>query len=1364
MKAKCSTLLAAMAVAFVATADVLQPSGTDDTAAIQAAINDAPEGGTVTLGDGLFILTDEILVARPVTVKSEHGRDFTQVYQKSGDVDHMYRTFHLNDKDAKIEGLALSTYGTQLFNQPIDSHLPGSCVYIDAEGGQMISCIVSNCYSQSKGCVNLASGSAVVSNCVIRNNKTSSIRNLQTTTCGLQMSAGLVTHTTIDGNVNSYGSGYGACLGGGAYLSGGCLRYSSVTNNALTRSCNTGTLGGGIYASGSSVVVENCLIAGNSALNGGGGVCATAGAFTNCTIVANTSLNGAGGLHLPAKAKPTFYGCIIQDNVNASGYSDISGTTGTFVHSVTDGSVAFAPGGYVPQFGSSAVDICPAADYAVDPQTTCDLSGASRLSGTAVDAGAYEYRYPDFVAFLDILTDSVLPPGETFVFTGKVVCAHLDLVSYGWSVDGGSVVWTSSPRYEVKNLAAGVHSVSLRVTYDSEDKGVVGTISVLVTAPEVFVVDPARNPGHEAVYPYSSGSGAATNLADAIGCARRGTTVKVGPGVHDLKLPLELPAGVSLVSTHGRDETVIRQTIAGGLENRCVYLNDPDSVLDGFALTGGNGDLRGIAACIDTNGGVIRNCIATNNQTGVSGGTLAVLSASGVISNCIIRSNRARNSNSATGPVGLYVSKGRVVCSDVSGNTNACGTTIRGNCGTGVYLAGGTLASCVIRLNSCLVDTVNGYGTKGGGLYVSTPSGESSIVENCLIAENEVLRQGGGVWADSGCFTNCTIVGNSSTMGAGGLSVTAAVKLYGCIVQDNVNASGFTDIDGTPGAAVHCVTDGSVTFEAGGYVPQFGTAAVDVCPVEDYAVDPRTVRDLAGTNRLSGAAVDAGAFEYQYSDFAMSLELLTDSVLPPGETFSFTGRVICADASLVEYGWSVDGGSTAWGTVAHYDATGLSSGVHAVALAVRYDGADKGVAGAISVLVTCPDVYVVDPALDPGHEPVYPYATRDGAATNIQDAVGCARRGTTIHVGPGVYRTSTPLDLIGAVKLVSDNGRDETVLRQVATVGTENRIVRLNDPDALVDGFALTGGSGHLHGIAACIDANGGQIRNCIATNNITGSSGGTLAVLSANGVISNCIVRFNTAIAGDNSAAGPVGLYMSAGLVADCDLSCNTNAYGYSWGGNSGIGAYVAGGRLTRCSICDNAAARSTVNGQGCKGAGVYITSTSAVVDNCLIARNWSEESRGAVAFSAAGKLINCTVVDNVVPSTDVTERTAGVFTIANKSDLVVNTIIQGNVSTNGVASEFLPGHPLAYKNSLCPVALPENKDNIQATAVFKGANDYRLANGSPGARTGTVVGYEQYLVGGRDLDGKARTTARNKIDMGCYQSDGGGLMLMVR
>ncbi|EOZ9384332.1 glycosyl hydrolase family 28-related protein [Enterobacter bugandensis] len=63
----------------------------DDTAGIQAAVNATPEGGTLNIPSGIFVLTDEIIIDKSITIKGPGGRILTDtlngdcIIQKNSD-------------------------------------------------------------------------------------------------------------------------------------------------------------------------------------------------------------------------------------------------------------------------------------------------------------------------------------------------------------------------------------------------------------------------------------------------------------------------------------------------------------------------------------------------------------------------------------------------------------------------------------------------------------------------------------------------------------------------------------------------------------------------------------------------------------------------------------------------------------------------------------------------------------------------------------------------------------------------------------------------------------------------------------------------------------------------------------------------------------------------------------------------------------------------------------------------------------------------------------------------------------------------------------------------------------------------------
>ena len=174
------------------------------------------------------------------------------------------------------------------------------------------------------------------------------------------------------------------------------------------------SLGGGMYNSGSSPTVMNCVFSGNSAFLRGGGMFNSGGspAVTNCTFSGNTVVQNGGGM-FNSGSSPTVTNCIFWMNSDAGGtdesaqiHNDDSSGVNTPVVNTSDVQGGWtgaggtgnldadplfvdAPGGDLHlQAGSPCID---AGDNNVVTELT-DLDGDTRVVGCAVDMGAYEQQ------------------------------------------------------------------------------------------------------------------------------------------------------------------------------------------------------------------------------------------------------------------------------------------------------------------------------------------------------------------------------------------------------------------------------------------------------------------------------------------------------------------------------------------------------------------------------------------------------------------------------------------------------------------------------------------------------------------------------------------------------------------------------------------------------------------------------------------------------------------------------------------------------------------------------------------------------------------------------------------------------------
>ena len=231
---------------------------------IQQGIDAASSGDSVLVTNGIYYITDTITVSSGVTVQGVSGRDETIV-------DGQYpaytnRCFYLN-AGCVVDGFTVR-------NGYADSDVGGG-VYMDMGAGKVANCtIVSNTAYSSGGGIYCRLGT-LITNCVIKNNKTTySISG--TTTVG----------------------------GGGVYMyNGGSLVNSIIENNT------SGYYGGGVAAFGANTLVDSCMLRGNIATTGGGLrlYCDSyAGLVQNSTITNNNAQSG-GGI--------SFYGLNVRGGV-----------------------------------------------------------------------------------------------------------------------------------------------------------------------------------------------------------------------------------------------------------------------------------------------------------------------------------------------------------------------------------------------------------------------------------------------------------------------------------------------------------------------------------------------------------------------------------------------------------------------------------------------------------------------------------------------------------------------------------------------------------------------------------------------------------------------------------------------------------------------------------------------------------------------------------------------------------------------------------------------------------------------------------------------------------------------------------------
>ncbi|MBN2685495.1 MAG: right-handed parallel beta-helix repeat-containing protein [Pontiellaceae bacterium] len=251
------------------------------------------------------------------------------------------------------------------------------------------------------------------------------------------------------------------------------------------------------------------------------------------------------------------------------------------------------------------------------------------------------------------------------------------------------------------------------------------------------------------ISPFSSWPTAATNIQAAVDA--EGDTVVVSNGTYRLDTVLSIPAGHTVLSLNGAEETVI-----DGMETVLRYVQINGSELRGFTVT--HGYLIGdsfispddkLGTGVHAENSTISSCtISDNFGYGAKG---AGLYATGcTVSNCVFKDNQT-----------AYI---------IRSVSHFSFTYIPGM-GAGIYCSDTLVEDCLFRRNSSQY---------GGGIYAVG----FSEIRRCRIEDNQA-ESGGGIHSGTGVLIEqCQIADNRAEFG-GGIYINRGGTLRNCFIHAN---------------------------------------------------------------------------------------------------------------------------------------------------------------------------------------------------------------------------------------------------------------------------------------------------------------------------------------------------------------------------------------------------------------------------------------------------------------------------------------------------------------------------------------------------------------------------------------------------
>ena len=555
-----------------------------------------------------------------------------------------------------------------------------------------------------------------------------------------------------------------------------------------------------------------------------------------------------------------------------------------------------------------------------------------------------------------------------------------------------------------------------------------------------------------------------------------------------------------------------------------------------------------------------------------------------------------------------------------------------------------------------------------GGVFSVSPSGSPTVTTNAfstdwiLVADAGVTADAGLVWGTDATLATAT----TNSLGTGLAADSRTASLTGLepdttywwkIYADNGTAVAETPVSSihTTGAPILSTASATVTVQSAAFSVALAEAAME-------NTLPTSVSVFYGTNGVDWTELPLGTASVATNCSGTAVNL------GYGVTYQWFAR---ASATL-------EGGRV------------LSASSATNSFTTRWNG----------------DMYV-DAA---STNAVKPYATPETAAKTIAAALALATDGATIHVAPGLYKISSPLEVLAGVRVLGDDSDpSRTIVSNTTATSNANqykRVFTINHADAVVANLTMQKGEGY-------------------------GSyHGGNFSIGSAGGMVSNCVVE--------------------AGY-------CRDNAVA--------AGAKLDAGIVTHTIFRQNRAGSASVNWSGNR-PGVLELNGSSHAENCLFIANNQTSAVTMMNLNGTAVMRNCTIVDSGLSVTNAFCKSWSALQIASGAT-VQNVVIAGVKNTvdgavcrpTGTVSKFANG---ALDSSIDGTSFPAGTVVGTAASFFRdsGAKDYRPRSGGP--LVGAGANYEGMAA--VDLSGVQKRLIGRTIDIGCFEANADMTILFVR
>jgi hypothetical protein len=862
--------------------------------------NDGPQNGHrgsgITNWQGTLIVTDSIVSENGLTICDVCGtyKGGAGIYNHQGSVSIAESTINGNSGGGIYSSGLDAAADVTISNSSISQNLIG--------------------FSAGDG-LTLSGTETNIQNCLITENQRGGIVN--------RFGGLTIAETTISGNGI-----------GNEFLAGGIRNSAAdLTISSTTISGNTATEeGGGVYHDEGNLSISSSTISGNFAGSQGGGLRIRTSAYnsetvliSNSTISGNTTNWRGGGLWVRTSASDSFdlvHSTVTANTADADSFFGGEGGGLFFFYSTGTDSIdhTIVAGNVRGNGGRDDIDGEIDATYSLvgdDTGATINDNGGNLIGsgGSPIDAmlGPLADNGGPTLTHLPLFNSPALDAGDELAEAGvnsPEFDQRGDSFSRVFDGDGDSIA-----RIDI----GAVESDTIYFIVDTLDDHSNGDLSEGdFTLREA--IQQATFAGSESVILFDEAlfaGGPATILLDFFQQLEIATSMVIqGPGAELL-------------------------TIEGQNFGRLFYIDDAnnferaDVAIRGVTLTGGN-DPNGGGAIFSQERLEVADSVITGNTAQWGGGIYSAEFGELTVVNSVVSGNTATSSGGGLynwgGTVFIFDStlsdndsatNGGAILNANNGTLTVSRSTISGNDaemkGGGLHNGDGNVQITDSTLNGNTADF-------GGGLYLATPTNDTTTISNSTISNNIAALGGAGLFNHSGqlVIVHSTITENNSNDFAGsgivtwGVASFAITEIYSTIVAGNHHtdvalSGGFDDTFQSNG--YNLIGTGTLANfnQAGDQTniadPLLGPLADNGGPTLTHtlltgssalnagdlsvATAPEFDQRGSGFSRVVGSSIDIGAYESQ------------TIVVPPSADFDGDGDIDGRDFLLWQRGYGI---------------------------------------------------------------------------------------------------------------------------------------------------------------------------------------------------------------------------------------------------------------------------------------------------------------------------------------------------------------------------------------------------------------------------------------------------------------------------